>query len=113
VAKQISFESIISFINLEFKGTEMKYYKKFAWITSALLCAMLSFSANAQVTGSGLEPKCPLNGEVIRTRENSYWHQPLEMNFDSETMPEWFGLPDPKDKAGHFKIGYVRVWQKE
>jgi len=39
-------------------------------------------------------------------------HQPLDMNFDSETMPEWFGLPDPKDKAGHFKIDYVRVWQQ-
>jgi beta-glucanase (GH16 family) len=295
VAKQISFESIISFINLEFKRTEMRYNKNLAGIISVLLCAMLSFSANAQVTWSGLEPKCPLpgddwkfspeysdefngksldtakwydfnpgwkgrppgffspanvkvkrgsliltsktetlkdlpeeyhtfttaavksknrmlygyyelrfkpmdsrassafwfyaidpdiwteidvfeicgkhpykeweykyfatthvmkfpgldssgvhdnvewktpyrladdfitcalewneqvikwylNGEVIRTRENSYWHQPLEMNFDSETMPEWFGLPDPKDKAGHFKIDYIRVWQKE
>ncbi len=54
-----------------------------------------------------------LNGEVIRTRENTYWHQPLEMNFDSETMPEWFGLPNPGDKAGHFRIDYVRVWQEE
>jgi hypothetical protein len=35
------------------------------------------------------------------------------MNFDSETMPEWFGLPDPADKAGHFLIDYIRVWQKE
>jgi beta-glucanase (GH16 family) len=59
------------------------------------------------------EIKWYLNGEVIRTRENTYWHQPLEMNFDSETMPEWLGLPDPKDKAGHFMIDYVRVWQKE
>ena len=59
------------------------------------------------------ELKWYLNGEVIRTRENTYWHQPLEMNFDSETMPEWFGLPDPKDKAGLFKIDYVRVWQNK
>ena len=57
------------------------------------------------------EIKWYLNGEVIRTRENTYWHQPLDMNFDSETMPEWFGLPDPKDKKGHFKVDYVRVWQ--
>jgi beta-glucanase (GH16 family) len=53
-----------------------------------------------------------LNGELIRTRENTYWHQPLDMNFDSETMPEWFGLPDPKDKPGYFMVDYVRVWQK-
>ena len=54
-----------------------------------------------------------LNGEVIRTRENTYWHQPLDMNFDIETMPEWFGLPDPKDKPGYFRVDYVRVWQKQ
>jgi beta-glucanase (GH16 family) len=53
-----------------------------------------------------------LNGEVIRTRENTYWHQPLDMNFDSETMPEWFGLPDPSDKPGHFLVDYIRVWQQ-
>jgi beta-glucanase (GH16 family) len=58
------------------------------------------------------EIKWYLNGEVVRTRENYYWHQPLDMNFDSETMPEWFGLPDPKDKAGQFKIDYIRVWQQ-
>ncbi len=58
------------------------------------------------------EIKWYLNGEVIRTRENTYWHQPLDMNFDSETMPEWFGLPDVNDKAGHFKIDYIRVWQR-
>ena len=58
------------------------------------------------------ELKWYLNGEVIRTRKNDYWHQPLEMNFDSETMPEWFGLPDISDPAGHFQIDYVRVWKE-
>jgi beta-glucanase (GH16 family) len=53
-----------------------------------------------------------VNGEVIRTRENTHWHQPLTMNFDSETMPEWWGLPDPKDPAGYFMIDYIRSWKK-
>ena len=53
-----------------------------------------------------------VNGKVVRTRENSNWHQPLTMNFDSETMPEWWGLPDPKDPTGYFLIDYVRSWKK-
>jgi hypothetical protein len=33
------------------------------------------------------------------------------MNFDSETMPEWFGLPDPKTLPASFSIEYVRSWR--
>ena len=51
--------------------------------------------------------------KVIRLREKSHWHQTLDMNFDREIMPQWLGPADPKDKAGHFKIDYVRVWQKK
>jgi len=29
-----------------------------------------------------------VDGEVIRTMANTHWHQPLHMNFDSETMPK-------------------------
>ena len=59
------------------------------------------------------EIKWYVNGKVIRTRENTNWHQSLEMNFDSETMPDWFGLPDPGDKEGHFEIDYVSVWKQK
>lgn len=58
------------------------------------------------------EIKWSVNGEVVRTRENTYWHQPLTMNFDSETMPEWWGLPDPGDPPGFFQIDYIRSWKK-
>jgi len=58
------------------------------------------------------ELKWYVNGEVVRVRENTHWHQPLTMNFDSETMPEWWGLPDPGDPAGYFKIDYIRSWKR-
>jgi beta-glucanase (GH16 family) len=58
------------------------------------------------------EIKWIVNGEVIRKRENTHWHQPLTMNFDSETMPEWWGLPDPDDPTGYFMIEYIRSWKK-
>lgn len=53
-----------------------------------------------------------VNGEVVRTLENTHWHQPLHMNFDSETMPDWFGLPDPANLPSTFSIDYIRSWRK-
>jgi beta-glucanase (GH16 family) len=58
------------------------------------------------------EIKWYVNGEVVRTRENTHWHQPLTMNFDSETMPEWWGLPDTEDPTGYFQIDYIRSWKR-
>lgn len=53
-----------------------------------------------------------VDGQVVRMLENKYWHQPLRMNFDSETMPEWFGLPQKEDLPSTFSIDYVRSWKK-
>ena len=33
------------------------------------------------------------------------------MNFDSETMPKWFGLPKKEDLPTTFSIEYVRSWK--
>jgi beta-glucanase (GH16 family) len=52
-----------------------------------------------------------VNGKEVRTIENTHWHQPLTLNFDSETMPDWFGLPDPDDLPSTFSIKYVRSWR--
>jgi beta-glucanase (GH16 family) len=53
------------------------------------------------------------DGVLVRWVENTHWHQPLTLNFDSETMPEWFGLPRDSDLPSTYSIEYVRVWQKQ
>ncbi len=52
-----------------------------------------------------------VDGDTVRTSENTHWHQPLTMNFDSETMPDWFGLPADNDLPSTFSIDYVRTWK--
>ncbi len=53
-----------------------------------------------------------VDGQLIRTLENTHWHQPLYMNMDSETMPDWFGLPEADELPAVFKVEYVRSWQR-
>ena len=47
----------------------------------------------------------------VRTIENAEYHQPLRLNFDSETMPDWLGLPDEANLPSTFSIDYVRAWR--
>ena len=58
------------------------------------------------------ELKYYVDGQLLRTIENTHWHQPLHMNFDSETMPEWFGLPEKEELPATFSIEYVRSWRR-
>jgi hypothetical protein len=44
--------------------------------------------------------------------KNTHWHQPLTLNFDSETMPNWFGMPRDQDLPSTFRIRYVRAWKQ-
>ncbi|MBC8041424.1 MAG: family 16 glycosylhydrolase [Opitutaceae bacterium] len=53
-----------------------------------------------------------VDGVRVRRAAGSHWHQALTVNFDSETMPTWFGLPDPKDLPSTFEIDYIRTWKK-
>ncbi len=53
-----------------------------------------------------------VDGKVVREDKNTHWRQPLHLNFDSETMPEWFGLPDKEDLPSTFSIDYVRAWRR-
>ena len=47
---------------------------------------------------SARHAKCPLfESVVVPPRLNTHWHPPLFLIFDSETMPEWLGMPDDKD----------------
>ncbi len=52
-----------------------------------------------------------VDGKVQYELKNTHWHQPLHMNFDSETFPEWFGLPDKKSLPATFSIEYIRSWR--
>jgi beta-glucanase (GH16 family) len=53
-----------------------------------------------------------VDGVLVRWVENTHWHQPLTLNFDSETMPNWFGLPKDEDLPSIYSIEYVRAWKK-
>jgi beta-glucanase (GH16 family) len=54
-----------------------------------------------------------VDGVLVRSVENTHWHQPLYMIFDSETMPQWFGMPDDKDLPSTFSVEYVGAWKKK
>jgi beta-glucanase (GH16 family) len=54
-----------------------------------------------------------VDGVVVQTVENTHWHQPLSLIFDSETMPNWFGMPADEDLPSTFSIEYVRAWKKQ
>ncbi len=51
------------------------------------------------------------DGRPVREAPNTHWHQPLTLNFDSETMPNWFGLPKDEDLPSTYSIEYVRAWK--
>jgi len=53
-----------------------------------------------------------VDGVLRRTVKNTHWHQPLYLNFDSETMPKWFGLPKKENLPSTFSIDYIRAWKR-
>lgn len=53
-----------------------------------------------------------VDGKMIRQIENTHWHQPLEVNINSETMPDWLGLPKPEDLPATYRVDYVRAWSR-
>ncbi len=54
-----------------------------------------------------------VDGQLVRTVQNTHWHQPLYLIFDSETMPEWFGMPDEADLPSTFSVEYLRAWKHQ
>ncbi|MEQ8208830.1 MAG: family 16 glycosylhydrolase [Lacipirellulaceae bacterium] len=53
-----------------------------------------------------------VDGVAVRKVENTHWHQPLYMIFDSETMPDWLGLPADEDLPSTYRVKYVRSWKR-
>ena len=37
----------------------------------------------------------------------------VEQCFDSETMPEWFGMPNDNDLPSTYSIEYIRAWTRD
>jgi len=52
------------------------------------------------------------DGVLVRWVENTHWHQSLTLNFDSETMPDWFGLPNDSNLPSTYSIEYIRAWKR-
>ncbi len=52
-----------------------------------------------------------VDGVLVRQVQNTHWHQPLYLILDSETMPDWFGMPDDRDLPSTFAVAYVRAWK--
>jgi hypothetical protein len=53
-----------------------------------------------------------VDGVLVRQVQNTHWHQPLYLIFDSETMPDWFGMPEDRDLPSNFLVEYVRAWKR-
>ena len=52
-----------------------------------------------------------LDNEQIWKIDNSCLHEKLQLNFDRETMPDWWGLPPVNELPDQpFEIDYVRTW---
>ncbi len=52
-----------------------------------------------------------VDGVAVRWVENTHWHQPIYLIFDSETMIDWLGQPQDEDLPSDYQIDYVRIWQ--
>jgi beta-glucanase (GH16 family) len=58
------------------------------------------------------ELRFDVDGVCVRSAPNTHWHVPMHLIFDSETMPDWFGLPRHEDLPSFFTIDYVRAWSR-
>jgi len=54
-----------------------------------------------------------VDGVLVRSVENTHWHQPLFLIFDNEKMPKWFGMPSDNDLPSTYSIEYVRAWKRQ
>lgn len=54
-----------------------------------------------------------VDGVAVRWVENTHWHQPIYLIFDSETMIDWLGEPLKQDLPSDFQIDYMRVWHQD
>jgi beta-glucanase (GH16 family) len=83
------------------------------WQVGASWVAPWRFSEDFHVYGFEWGPRelrWYVDGTLVRTVENTHWQVPLLMIFDSEAMPEWFGMPEDADLPSTYDIEYVHAW---
>ncbi len=84
------------------------------WAVGSSWVAPARFAEAFHVFGFEWNPKelrWYVDGVLVHTVQNTDWHQALLLIFDSETMPEWFGLPHDSDLPSTFCVDYVRAWR--
>lgn len=57
-----------------------------------------------------------VNGKVVREIANEHWHDHMWVQFDCETMPNWFGCPSRHGDHNVpccYKVYYIRAWQRQ
>jgi beta-glucanase (GH16 family) len=90
--------------------------KKEHWSVGGVWVAPWRLADDYHVFGlewNAVQIKYFVDGVLVRSVENTHWHQPLYLIFDSETMPKWFGMPEDEDLPSTFSIEYVRAWKSE
>ena len=86
------------------------------WQVGAYWLAPWRFAEDFHVYGfewGRVELRWYVDGVLVHTVQNTHWHQPLYLIFDSETMPEWFGMPQDADLPSTFSIEYLRAWKTD
>lgn len=53
-----------------------------------------------------------VDGVPVRRADNTNWHFPMWLVFDSEAFWGWFGKVNDADLPSFFNIKYVRVWRQ-
>jgi beta-glucanase (GH16 family) len=53
-----------------------------------------------------------VDGVLAREAKNTNWFFPMQINFDSEAMWDWFGVVDDADLPSTFRVDYIKVWRR-
>lgn len=54
-----------------------------------------------------------VDGVKVREMPNRVFHTPLHILLDTETMPQWFGMPTDAELEHQHEVDYIRVWKNQ
>ena len=52
-----------------------------------------------------------IDGKLVRTGPNEYWHQPLNILLSTGILQNWFGVPNASELPTDFQVDYIRSWR--